>query len=57
MGIDLATFQIDAVLCAANTALRLGDADAADEVRRAVEGPLGCRRSAPGVTRRASSPS
>ncbi|PXY22146.1 TetR/AcrR family transcriptional regulator [Prauserella muralis] len=34
---DLAAFQIDAVLVAANTALRLGEADAAGKVRRVVE--------------------
>ncbi|GCD96645.1 TetR/AcrR family transcriptional regulator [Embleya hyalina] len=34
---DLAAFQIDAVLTAANTALRLGDADAPDRVRRVVD--------------------
>lgn len=34
---DLAAFQLDAVLCAANTALRLGETDAADKVRRVVE--------------------
>ncbi|MFF5210322.1 TetR/AcrR family transcriptional regulator [Streptosporangium sp. NPDC000396] len=33
----LAAFQIDAVLCAANTAFRLGDKDAGDRVRRVVE--------------------
>jgi AcrR family transcriptional regulator len=33
---DLAAFQIDAVLCAANTALRLGDKDAVNRVRRVV---------------------
>jgi hypothetical protein len=37
---DLAAFQIDAVLIAANTAFRLSDAHAADKVRRAVEGFL-----------------
>lgn len=37
---DLAAFQIDAVLTAANTALRLGDRDAVDKVRRLVEGIL-----------------
>ncbi|WP_017596625.1 TetR/AcrR family transcriptional regulator [Nocardiopsis potens] len=34
---DLAAFQIDAVLTAANTALRLGDATAPDKARRTVE--------------------
>ncbi|MGW9208977.1 TetR/AcrR family transcriptional regulator [Embleya sp. NPDC055664] len=34
---DLAAFQIDAVLTAANTALRLGDADAPGRVRRIVD--------------------
>ncbi|WP_280252764.1 TetR/AcrR family transcriptional regulator [Nocardia abscessus] len=37
---DLAAFQIDAVLCATNTALRLGDPEAADRARRIVEGFL-----------------
>ena len=34
-------FQIDAVLCAANTAMRMGDDDAADKACRIVEGILG----------------
>ncbi|MFC9247717.1 TetR family transcriptional regulator C-terminal domain-containing protein [Streptomyces sp. NPDC057136] len=34
---DLVAFQIDAVLMSANTALRLGDVDAASKVRRVVE--------------------
>lgn len=38
---DLAAFQTDAVLCAANTALRLGDTQAVDKVRRMVNGLLG----------------
>ena len=38
---ELAAFQIDAVLCATNTALRMGDDDAADKVRRIVEGIIG----------------
>lgn len=37
---ELATFQIDAVLTAANTALRLGDASGADKARRVVDGLL-----------------
>ncbi|MBF6219567.1 TetR/AcrR family transcriptional regulator [Nocardia abscessus] len=37
---DLAAFQIDAVLCATNTALRVGDPKAADRARRIVEGFL-----------------
>jgi AcrR family transcriptional regulator len=37
---SLAAFQIDAVLCAANTALRLGDKDAVAKVRRVVNGFL-----------------
>jgi AcrR family transcriptional regulator len=37
---DLAAFQIDAVLIAANTALRLGDTTAPDKVRRVVAGIL-----------------
>ncbi|MEV6390829.1 TetR family transcriptional regulator C-terminal domain-containing protein [Nocardia xishanensis] len=40
LDVDFAAFQIDAVLCAANTALRLGDEDAPDKVRRVVEGFL-----------------
>lgn len=44
---DLAAFQIDAVLCAANTALRLGDRTAVDKVRQVIEGFLAPpRRSA-----------
>jgi AcrR family transcriptional regulator len=42
---DLAAFQIDAVLLAANTALRLGEPDIAAKVRRVVENilaPLKC---------------
>jgi AcrR family transcriptional regulator len=35
---ELAAFQIDAVLIAANTALRLGDDEAVDKIRRVVEG-------------------
>ncbi|WP_146103768.1 TetR family transcriptional regulator C-terminal domain-containing protein [Nonomuraea solani] len=38
---ELAAFQIDAVLCAANTALRLGDEAAADKVHRTIDGYLG----------------
>jgi hypothetical protein len=34
---DLAAFQIDAVLCAANTALRLGDTDVLSKVRSVVD--------------------
>jgi AcrR family transcriptional regulator len=37
LDIDLAVFQIDSVLCAANTALRLGDEDVVTKVRRTVE--------------------
>ncbi|WP_174189576.1 TetR/AcrR family transcriptional regulator [Nocardia barduliensis] len=37
---DLAAFQIDAVLCATNTALRVGDPEAGDRARRIVEGFL-----------------
>ncbi|WP_431044761.1 TetR/AcrR family transcriptional regulator [Streptomyces sp. P1-3] len=37
---DLAAFQIDAVLTAANTAMRLGDHGAVDKVRRVVDGVL-----------------
>jgi AcrR family transcriptional regulator len=41
---DLAAFQLDAVLLAANTALRLGDGDAVLKVRRVLEGLLGPAR-------------
>jgi AcrR family transcriptional regulator len=41
---DLAAFQLDAVLLAANTALRLGDGDAVPKVRRVLEGLLGPAR-------------
>ena len=37
---DLAAFQIDAVLVAANTAMRLGDKQAADKVRRVLDALL-----------------
>lgn len=37
----LTAFQIDAVLCAANSALRLGDTDAVSKVRRVLAGLLG----------------
>jgi AcrR family transcriptional regulator len=37
---DLAAFQLDAVLNAANTALRLGDKEVVDKVRRVAEGFL-----------------
>ena len=37
---DLTAFQLDAVFGAANTAMRLGDRDAAGKVRRIVEGIL-----------------
>ncbi|MGW2951889.1 TetR/AcrR family transcriptional regulator [Streptomyces eurythermus] len=40
LDVDLAVFQIDSVLCAANTALRLGDEDVIAKVRRTVEGLL-----------------
>jgi AcrR family transcriptional regulator len=40
LDVDLAAFQIDAVLCAANTALRMGDDDAINKVYRVVEGML-----------------
>ncbi|MFI9255407.1 TetR/AcrR family transcriptional regulator [Streptomyces sp. NPDC053069] len=36
LDIDLAVFQIDSALCAANTALRLGDEDVVAKVRRTV---------------------
>ncbi|WP_406398607.1 TetR/AcrR family transcriptional regulator [Streptomyces sp. NBC_00879] len=40
LDVDLTVFQIDALLCAANTALRTGDTDAVSKVRRIVEGFL-----------------
>ncbi|GGV26029.1 TetR family transcriptional regulator [Streptomyces filipinensis] len=40
LDVELAVFQIDALLCAANTALRLGDDSAVSKVRRIVEGLL-----------------
>jgi AcrR family transcriptional regulator len=40
---DLAAFQLDAVLTAANTALRLGDAGAVTKARRVVDGVLARR--------------
>ncbi len=40
---DLAAFLVDAVLIAANTAMRLGDKQAADKVRRVLEGLLAPR--------------
>jgi AcrR family transcriptional regulator len=44
---DLAAFQIDAVLIAANTAMRLGEKRAADDVRRVLEGLLATARPRP----------
>ncbi|MFH8368129.1 TetR/AcrR family transcriptional regulator [Streptomyces sp. NPDC018031] len=41
---DLAAFQLDAVLTAANIALRLGEADVVDTVRRVTDGLLAPRR-------------
>ena len=41
---DLAAFQIDAVLTAANTSLRLGDSAAVDKARRVVDGLLASAR-------------
>ncbi|MFF7184919.1 TetR/AcrR family transcriptional regulator [Streptomyces sp. NPDC008222] len=38
LDVDLTVFQIDAVLNAANTALRLGESDAVSKVRRVVDG-------------------
>jgi AcrR family transcriptional regulator len=45
--VDLAVFQIDALLCAANTALRTGDEDAVNKVRRIVDGLLAPPSDAP----------
>ncbi|MCW2917454.1 MAG: transcriptional regulator [Actinomycetia bacterium] len=44
LDVDLTAFQIDAVLTAANTALRLGDNDAVNKVRHVVGGFLTPRR-------------
>ncbi|MFI2352181.1 TetR/AcrR family transcriptional regulator [Streptomyces sp. NPDC019443] len=44
LDVDLVAFQIDAVLAAANTAVRLGDHDAVNKVRRVVDGFLTPRR-------------
>ncbi|MEU0737892.1 TetR/AcrR family transcriptional regulator [Streptomyces sp. NPDC006134] len=43
LDIDLAAFQIDALLSAANTALRTGDDDVVDKVRRIIDGSLTVR--------------
>jgi len=40
LDVDLAAFQLDAVLYAANTALRLGDQEVLGKVRRVLEGFL-----------------
>jgi AcrR family transcriptional regulator len=40
LDVDLAAFQVDAVLNAANIALRLGDNDAVHKVRRMIDGLL-----------------
>ncbi|MEU6589778.1 TetR/AcrR family transcriptional regulator [Streptomyces sp. NPDC046881] len=40
LDVDLAVFQLDSVLCAANTALRLGDEDVLAKVRRTVDALL-----------------
>ena len=40
LDVDLVAFQIDAILFATNTALRLGEAGAVDRARRIVEGFL-----------------
>jgi hypothetical protein len=44
MDADLAAFQIDAVLNAANIALRLGDNNAMNKVRRVIDGFLALPR-------------
>lgn len=44
LDIELAVFQIDALLCAANTALRTGDDDVMDKVRRIIDGFLTASR-------------
>jgi hypothetical protein len=38
--VDLAAFQLDAVLRSANTALQLGDTTVVDNIRRIVDGIL-----------------
>ncbi len=40
LDVELAVFQIDALLCAANTARQAGDADAVTKARRIIEGLL-----------------
>jgi AcrR family transcriptional regulator len=40
LDVELTVFQIDAVLCSANTALRMGDPDVVDQVRRVIHGFL-----------------
>jgi AcrR family transcriptional regulator len=40
LDVELTAFQIDAVLCAANTALRLGNTTVVDKIRRTVEDAL-----------------
>ncbi|MFE3325692.1 TetR/AcrR family transcriptional regulator [Streptomyces sp. NPDC059176] len=40
LDIDLAVFQIDALLCAANTALRTGEGDVMNKVHRIIDGFL-----------------
>ncbi|WP_245226082.1 TetR/AcrR family transcriptional regulator [Streptomyces smyrnaeus] len=44
LDVDLTVFQIDAVLNAANTALRVGESDAVSMVRRVVDGFLASPR-------------
>ncbi|MBQ1122970.1 TetR family transcriptional regulator C-terminal domain-containing protein [Streptomyces smyrnaeus] len=44
LDVNLAAFQIDAVLNAANTALRVGESDAVSMVRRVVDGFLASPR-------------
>ncbi|MEU7765504.1 TetR/AcrR family transcriptional regulator [Nocardia sp. NPDC049190] len=40
MAADLVAFQLDAVLCATNTAFRIGDTEVAARARRSIEGLL-----------------
>lgn len=55
LDIDLAVFTLDAVLCAANTALRVGDETAVAKVRRLLDTvvpplpPAGSKTRAPGA--------
>jgi AcrR family transcriptional regulator len=45
--VDLAAFQVDAVLCAANTALQLGDESVVDKVHRTIDALLAAPPKSP----------